>query len=172
MNSPITEKSEDIMGKKNKIKNTKITSTISRSDGWNGDDFKISYKDALEIGNFRGAKLYGHINEKYDADTRWELALSKGFAGRAKGSNGVKYLEKKLLELKINDGDRIYTSKIYQNEKGDYLACFKDDTNHKGIDRILNATKELDIIPVQDYHIDEENIIDVIGNQTSLDGDF
>jgi hypothetical protein len=150
-----------------KTKNLDKQTNISKSDGWIGDNLQISYKETLEIGDFKGGKLYGHIASKYNIDHRWIQALEKGFCKGAVGKNGIKYLDEKLLEIKINDSNRMYTTKVYKNEMGDYLAYFENESNHKGIARILKATKELDIISVDDYHLDSTNDIDLVGSSSS-----
>lgn len=161
------------MGKSRKKQNTKFNVISSKSDGWAGDNFKISYEDVYELDNFKGAKLYGYIIEAYDNDPRWKQSLSKGVIMDQYGKNGVKRIENKLLEIKINrSDDRVYAKKLYKNEKGDYLAYFDKDCNHTSIKRIAKSAKEFEIISVDDYHLDDPNAIDITGGSASFEGDF
>ena len=128
---------------------TPDTMSINSDDsaGWHSSDgdIDISYKNAVLIGNFDGSKLYGYISSKFN-DVRWSSTLSKGFAASAVGRNGVKFLDSKLLELKINDDARLYTQEIHKNDHGDYLAIFDRDASHEKIKRVAKEIKILTIL--------------------------
>lgn len=143
----------------NKIKNgvlkmtkQKITKKndlkINAKTGWYNHNIHVSYKDSYEIGAYMGKKLYGYLPEEYSDNARWTNALSKGFVKKAVGHNGVKFIEGKLLELKINDDARLYTTAIHQNDSGDFLAIFDHEAGHKTISRIARSGD--DIVPLQD----------------------
>lgn len=145
---------------RNKKINSKAKSVVQQTQephkGWAKENINVKYEQATEIGQFHGAKLYGCLADKFDQKI-WHNALEKGFTTRAKGTNGVKYLDKKLLELKINDDARLYTKQLYKNTTGDYLAVFDKEANHKEIKKILNSTKEIHIDNCLDYPTSEFN---------------
>lgn len=124
--------------------------------GWATETINVKYEQATEIGQFQGGKLYGCLADKFDQKI-WHTALEKGFTTRAKGTNGVKYLDKKILELKINDDARLYTKIVHKNNQGNYLAVFDKEANHKEIKKILNSTDEILIDICPDYQTREFN---------------
>jgi hypothetical protein len=114
-----------------------------KSNGWINKSINIKYNQVTEIGNFEGGKLFGYLPAEYN-EKSWHDALDRGFAPRSKGSNGVKYLEHKLLELKnCTRDERLYTKTVHKNTQGDYLAIFDHETNHKGIEREVRDTKKI-----------------------------
>lgn len=140
---------------KNLFNNTSVreesvedTMQTQNNDGWHNPKIHVSYKEAYEIGSYSNHKLYGYLPETYSSDSRWENALSKGFAKGKFGHNGVKDIEHKLLELKINDDARLYTKEIHQNDRGDFLAIFDNEACHKAIERIVRNSDE--IVPMND----------------------
>ncbi len=106
--------------------------------GWYKNQTGIEYKQATEIGQFKGGKLYGYVAPKF-SETVWHDALGKGFSKTAEGTNGVKFLKGRLLELKINDGTRLYTKVVHKNDLGDFLAIFNEEANHAEIKNIINS---------------------------------
>lgn len=113
--------------------------------GWHNSKIHVSYEEACEIGSYRGKKLYGHLPEEYSDDKQFVTALSKGMAKAAVGRNGVKLIDSKLFELKINDDARLYTTAIHENSSGDFLAIFDHEAGHKAIGRIARDSHGIEI---------------------------
>jgi hypothetical protein len=109
--------------------------------GWysNNDRLNIKYSEAKQIKQLEnGGWLYAYIHPKLTAP-QWENALGKGVAEGAIGHNGIKLL-KSVVELKINGGQRLYTTKLYQNDQGDYIAILDQEGNHKEVARKARET--------------------------------
>ncbi len=141
-----SKKEEFYKQKHNQYKNKQdIDETKNTFDGWLTKKCNIKKEQATELCKYDGAKLYGFLPNEY-AYGVWNNALSKGFAPTAKGTNGVKFLDEKLLELKIKGDQRLYTKSVYKNTKGDYLAIFENEANHSSIKNIVSTIKELQII--------------------------
>lgn len=75
--------------------------------------------------------LYAVISEKAlkkIGDPRmceqFTAALSKGCAKTGVGTNGIKFLDNDIVELKINGGGRIFASIIIENNTGKHLIVF------------------------------------------------
>jgi len=117
--------------------------------GWSVGEYKISYKDAHEVMPYKGGHtIYGFVPQEFGD---WKPYLEKGLAKTAFGSNGVKFLNKSILELKNCSDERLYVSKLYANSKGDYLAIFDQETDHKGIIKLAPSSKDMVIFPCDDY---------------------
>lgn len=125
-----------------KAESAKTITEASKSHGWFNSVIKITYDKVSELGNYAGKKLYGYVSEQF-SDPKWLTALSKGFAKSAIGHNGVKILDNKLLELKINADARLYTKTLHQNDQGDYLAVFDEQADHSEIARLVSQSKGL-----------------------------
>ena len=123
------------------------------------DDLAYQYsadteKDAIK--DFRGIvrKIAGEentycvISEKIglmDTDLQ-EInnALKNGIIFRQKGKNGIKLLQKKLYELKINADLRLWTTEIFENNNGEILLVFAHKKNdHEAVLRGLEGCKKL-----------------------------
>ena len=83
-----------------------------------------------------------------------------------KGQNGVKFLENRIVELKINEDLRLYNKKIYKNPDGEYLIIFDHKGNHekvqkaqnKGFIKIIETTSaKLDISYKSSSSVDEHD---------------
>lgn len=155
-------------GKKFKSGSKQITQEQNlQLKGWFNKSISVKCEQAVEIGNFEGHKLFGYISPRYD-ELKWSNALNKGFASGAAGRNGVKNLSKKLVELKINEGARLYTKQLYKNESGNYLAIFdKEDSNHSKVGKVTNSSKGFHIIEVDEF-ID----VDVMGAENNHESYF
>ena len=129
--------------KKSKSSKYKIDTSPPKSSGWViTNNIEVKYSDAEYLGKYKGSNLYATISVDYDYDSRWNSALSKGFAKNAK-SCGVKFF-KTGYECKIAKADeRLFTNKLYQNESGEYLIYFDKELNHKAVKRAINTTPKL-----------------------------
>ncbi len=68
--------------------------------------------------------------------------LSKGFITKAQNQNGIKIIEKKLIELKNVSIDlRLTTSVIWKNEENNQLIIFEKAQNHQAIGRTIRELK-------------------------------
>ena len=136
-------KAKTVIANKSIILDQKAKTDIANEQGWyNNKDIKVPYSAAYEIGELKGGKLYGYLPEEFQQSS-WKNSLSKGFAKKSVGANGVKFLEHKLLELKINGDERLYTFEVHKNDKGDYLAIFDKETGHKLINKLGQSSKEM-----------------------------
>ena len=77
---------------------------------------------------------------------RYLRAMIKGSVTKQQKSIGVKNVDNKIFEIKINGDFRLYTDVKYQNEHGDFLIVFDREENHEGIKRVLRGTKELRVV--------------------------
>lgn len=112
------------------------------SKGWYVTKAQISYGQTTEIGKFAGGTLYGYLTPEF-ASKYLQNSLNKGFAKTEYGSNGIKFLDGKLLELKTDSGIRPYTEIVYKNESGDYLAVFGQEAKHNKIKKLVNSLKSI-----------------------------
>jgi hypothetical protein len=126
---------------KKQVKSSKKPS-IETPVGWYSANSKIKlgYTQTTEIGDFKGGTLYGYIDPSF-ADSQWQMALAKGFTKTAKGTNGVKFINNNVLELKINADERLYTTEVHKNDLGDYIAIFDREARHKEMTKIANTNK-------------------------------
>jgi hypothetical protein len=109
--------------------------------GWYTDSrVNVKYTEAKQIKQLKnGGWLYAYIHPSL-TNPQWENALDKGLAARAKGQNGIKVLES-VIELKINDDARLYTTKLHKNDRGDYIAILDTLGGHKEISRKANKSE-------------------------------
>lgn len=112
--------------------------------------FKIKGRNYTEdqvkhICKYNEFDLYGIVDDGYDK--KYTTALeNNGFAGSAKGSNGVKIIKNSVIELKrAKDNERLYSSELHKNPYGDMLVIFDKDGNHNKMDRIIKQKKEIKI---------------------------
>jgi hypothetical protein len=81
-----------------------------------------------------GSKVLGTLEKKAPKLLeQYESALRKGVVSRDRSSVGIKWVEEDLIEIKINDDHRLYTSTIYQNPDGKCLIIFDHDGRHKKV---------------------------------------
>lgn len=156
--------SNKISNKKNNNKQIAQKQNLKLVSGWFNESVHIKYDQVQEIGAFgeKGKKLFGYLPEQYN-EKSWKNALDRGFASGAQGKHGVKFLDKKLLELKDCSVDaRLFTKIIYKNTEGDSLAIFDHETNHKGIEREVIKTHSLEIIKncATDCYVADANTLD------------
>jgi len=74
---------------------------------------------------------------------KFAVAISKGVAFRDVGSNGIKFLDGKLIELKIDGDTRLYTKAMYQNDDGKYLIVFDHKGSHAAVKKALALSSGL-----------------------------
>jgi tetratricopeptide (TPR) repeat protein len=99
---------------------------------------KITPETATYIGKYRGLDCWAHIPGKIQSEvngnlSRFKRALGKGITTRDKSQNGVKFLGRKGVEIKINADQRLHTNKIHVNKKGQLLIIFDEIDNHAGV---------------------------------------
>ncbi len=82
---------------------------------------------------------------------RFQNALEKGVCFRKHEQNGIKFIKGAVIELKINDDTRLFTTKIYHNQDGKKLIIFDRSGDHKQINRIVQDKSKIEIIKVENY---------------------
>ena len=65
------------------------------------------------------------------------------------GTNGLKFLSNKVIELKIHSDTRLYTTQIYQNAEGKYLIVLNKGGNHEAVGRELVLSKGITTIVLE-----------------------
>lgn len=150
---------------------THLNEATNNINGWYKNYAGINYDQTTEIGQFMGGNLYGYLAPKFDTGI-WQKALNCGFAKRASGVDGIKFLEHKVLELKINGDTRLYTNVVYKNDLGDFLAIFDNEANHSGIKRVVNSVKK-NIYVEEGYEAVSPSHYEVLGDMNvDLAGDM
>lgn len=147
---PFKEAKQQLCIAQQMAQKTQTTIDVVSETGWfKGKKIQVKYDDAKLISNFEHkgvlGKLYAVLSKKFDLP-KWESALDKGFANGSVGQNGVKILENKLFELKLNGGDRLYTSTIHKNTDGNYLAIFDKKGNHAQVSDALGNNKHFNVL--------------------------
>lgn len=87
---------------------------------------------------------------KLDQETmaRFQVALNKGVCRRKYEQNGIKFISRSVIELKIDDGIRLYTTAMYINQQGKYLIIFDHSGNHQAIKDLVSSKNRIDVIAV------------------------
>lgn len=107
--------------------------------------YKVSYFNK-EIYVTIDEKLFNSLEVIHqEAFTR---AINNGFVTRSKGQNGIKIIDGKLIELKINQDIRLIAKNIWSNEQKSQLIVFEERKNHQEVQKILSETKIIQIIPL------------------------
>lgn len=100
---------------------------------WNIDGTKYSVADDPSIQDL-GNGIFGIIPKDITLQSitmiQFQNALAKGFARREKGENGIKFVEKSVIELKISSEMRLFTEKKYVSPDGMILLVFDRVGNH------------------------------------------
>lgn len=166
-------KIDNDVSKKNKVKTKGISKTIDDDalkqsgeiaslsnikaswviDGTTYQDGKNSVlkafnKEVLESGQKIIKSYFVLLSDKLILDQQQKLqfknAATKGFVSAdSKGKNGFKNLQKKIIELKINGDERLYTDKEYINEDGDILIILDNRGNHREVSKAVQNAKTL-----------------------------
>jgi ankyrin repeat protein len=93
---------------------------------------------------------YATIDENLKLDlgtlNRSHQALKNGVCHRKKGQNGIKFINKSIVELKFDADIRLYTTCIYENTEGKKLIFFNHIGNHAEIERIARTNKPLETL--------------------------
>ncbi len=164
-------------------KNSQLMKHMSMGNGntqcWKINEDTILTKDNL----FQVSEsLYACISPEINLDTAtkksFQNALEKGVVNRSKGVNGIKFIENKIIELKINADIRLYTDRIYVNEDGQRLIIFENKANHNEISRVAGKCKQINIIktiPVNIPQISfeqlpEEKIVEMFASDHGFEG--
>lgn len=130
---------------------------------WHIGDSSFVYTKESDCIFHLGKNIYAVIKPEleFEPATKAQLnnALNKGFVRRAKGENGVKFVGKTAVEIKISSEMRLYTGTKFINEAGDELLVFDKFGNHAEVSKFANENKqisEIDVvgisIPTEAYH--------------------
>ena len=153
----VVQKKINQLHQNNKLENESAKNNIEEQGWFNkSGSIKVNYSDAIEIGRYSNdkyteGKCYAYLPKKFSLQ-KWISALDKAVADKSEGQNGIKYLAHQktscnnVIELKINGGARLYTTKLHMNDNGDFLAVLNSETNHKGIGRLVRNTKSLSVL--------------------------
>lgn len=76
-------------------------------------------------------------------------AINNGFVTQSKGKNGIKIINGKLIELKINQDIRLITKNIWTNDHKSQLIVFEERKSHQEIKKILSETKIIQITSLE-----------------------
>ncbi len=143
------------------------TNSKENSGVWKIKDIEhcADNEGTIKVGDNLYAKIDSKLLKKLDSMlvNQFETALSKEFSTRGLGQNGIKNIGNKLFELKINAGNRIYTTKLYINKDGQQLIIFDKQANHNKIKSISNNS--MTIIDLSENADDNESD----GDNTSYD---
>lgn len=99
----------------------------------------ITTNDVIPLGKYRGLDCYGKISEKlqkkldknqYD---KFIDALTKGIIHSPQGKNGIKFIGKKAVEIKIDGDQRLFTNILHSNEQSELLINFDHQGNHNDV---------------------------------------
>ncbi|WP_085065586.1 hypothetical protein [Rickettsia peacockii] len=60
-------------------------------------------------------------------------ALKKDIIYRQQGDNGVKFIGKKVVDIKIDSDQRLFTNILHSNEQGELLIHFDHQGNHNDV---------------------------------------
>ncbi len=82
--------------------------------------------------------------------SQFQIALQKGFCKNKMGKNGIKIIKNSIVELKIDEDSRLYTTQIYKNSAGKSLILFDKIGNHEEIKRLVREKKPLEIIELSE----------------------
>lgn len=95
--------------------------------------------------------VYQSLEKKYQK--QFTNALPKVVKGSGEGQTGNRFIQNKLVELKIHDGARLYTNTLYKNKNGDYLVRYNNlEKKHDNMPAIINNSM-IDVINVDDSPI-------------------
>ncbi len=83
---------------------------------------------------------------------QFQIALSKGLCKRSMAQNGIKFLKNSIIELKIDENIRLYTTVIYKNQEDMCLIVFDKIGNHESIKKLLREKQPLEIVDVSEQH--------------------
>ncbi len=151
--------------KKKELAKRKIEDIASaKSSSWIIDNHVYDNKKEEVYALEDKANFYATIDSKLlskldqNRQDQFLSALKKELVSKAYNSIGIKFINGKLIELKINDDQRLYTSKIYKNSEGKYLIIFDNEGNHAKVKKVSKDTK-LEAIEVKSYSIEASNII-------------
>ncbi|MEY4463173.1 MAG: hypothetical protein RLZZ81_144 [Pseudomonadota bacterium] len=101
------------------------------------EEGEITSDSTPYLGKHKGLECYGKISRKLKLDntqyTKFENALKKGIIYRQQGCNGVKFIGKKVVEIKIDGDQRLFANILHSNEHGELLINFDHQGNHNDV---------------------------------------
>ncbi|MCC8462284.1 MAG: hypothetical protein LN546_03805 [Rickettsia endosymbiont of Ecitomorpha arachnoides] len=126
------------------IKNAHLLHTIGQVipsySSWKvNKEGKITSNNTTPLGKYQGLECYGRISKKLQEKldkNQWDKfvnALKKGIIYRQQGDNGVKFIGKKVVEIKIDGDQRLFTNILHSNEQGELLINFDHQGNHNDV---------------------------------------
>lgn len=120
---------------------------------WNIDKQIIKKDDTFFVGKYKGLNCFAKIakeevekkldNNLIDSFTR---AIEKGITYCKTGINGVKFLQNKAVELKIDGDMRLFTNLIYKNSQEELLINFDHYGNHDEAGNFANNHKLVEVL--------------------------
>lgn len=118
------------------------------------------------------AMIKPNLNLDNDTLRRFQIALEKGLCTNKTHKNGVKFLKNSVIELKIDDDRRLFTSCVYRNPQGKSLIIFDRIGNHKEIKRMAK-TKSVVIIDVPSTATEQlsQNQASFFNNNNNINSD-
>ncbi|HJD55064.1 MAG TPA: hypothetical protein LFW21_00025, partial [Rickettsia endosymbiont of Pyrocoelia pectoralis] len=121
------------------------------NSNWEINKQKVTKDDVTFIGKYKGlncfAKIAEKIKDKLDNNliTSFTKALEKGITYCKTSINGVKFLQNKAVEVKIDGDMRLFTDIIYKNSDAELLIEFDHYGRHDEAENFANSHK-LEII--------------------------
>lgn len=108
------------------------------------------YNDVKPINSVFYDEHYAQIHPNLSLDPvmrqRFEQALDKGVCKRENKQNGIKFLNNRIIELKIADDCRLYTTVKYKNPQGNYLILFDKIADHQEIKKLLTTAAPIAVL--------------------------
>lgn len=124
-----------------KITNNQIISS------WNVNKQIIKKDDVYSVGKYKGlncfAKIAGEVKKKLDNNLidSFTRAIEKGITYCKTNINGVKFLQNKAVEVKIDGEMRLFTNIFYKNSQEELLLNFDHYGNHNEVENFANNHK-------------------------------
>ncbi|MFY9589688.1 tetratricopeptide repeat protein [Rickettsia endosymbiont of Halotydeus destructor] len=132
-------KQQQLLEVSQKITNNQITTN------WNINKQEVKKDDTIFIQKYKGlncfAKIAETIKNKLDNNLidSFTKAIEKGITYCKTSVNGVKFLQNKAVEVKIDGDMRLYTNILYKNSHGELLINFDHYGNHNEVENFANS---------------------------------
>ncbi|MCC8462573.1 MAG: hypothetical protein LN546_05390 [Rickettsia endosymbiont of Ecitomorpha arachnoides] len=124
-----------------KITNNQIISS------WNVNKQIIKKDDVYSVGKYKGlncfAKIAKEVEKKLDKNLidSFTRAIEKGITYCKTNINGIKFLQNKAVEVKIDGEMRLFTNIFYKNSQEELLLNFDHYGNHSEVENFANNHK-------------------------------
>ncbi|MFV9929534.1 MAG: hypothetical protein AB8U82_01000 [Rickettsia endosymbiont of Haemaphysalis japonica] len=108
---------------------------------------EITSNNTTALGKYQGLECYRRISEKLDKNQcdKFINALKKDIIYRQQGDNGVKFIGKKVVDIKIDGDQRLFTNILHSNEQGELLIHFDHQENHNDVIKLLIFTQKVGV---------------------------